>query len=196
MDGMARTCRQVGFITICTREKERYFGEIVDGGMVLSRTGVIADILWHQIPRNAPNVELGEFVVMPNHIHGILVLNKPNIANNPIDVTKHNDDPNSNHVETLHATSLRTENQQNPQEQKESKNKFMAGISPKSNSVSAIIRSYKSAVTKHANRLGLENAWQPRYHDHIIRNEEEFQRITNYIKTNPENWEKDKFYSR
>ncbi|MFZ6666158.1 hypothetical protein [Peijinzhouia sedimentorum] len=110
-------------------------------------------------------------------------------------VNKQNDDPNSSLVEMLHATSLRTENQQNPQEQKDSKNKFMAGISPKSNSVSAIIRSYQSAVTKHANRLGLENSWQPRYHDHIIRNEEEFQRITYYIKTNPENWEKDKFYS-
>ena len=71
----------------------------------------------------------------------------------------------------------------------------MADISPKSNSVSTIIRSYKSAVTKHANRLGLENGWQPRFHDHIIRNDVEYQRIANYINNNPAQWQEDKFYT-
>ncbi|MFZ6666161.1 hypothetical protein [Peijinzhouia sedimentorum] len=86
---------------------------------LIAAKGIIADILWHQIPRNAPNVELGEFVVMPNHIHGILILNKPNTTNNPIDVTKQNDDPNSNHVDTLHATYLRADYQQFGQIQKQ-----------------------------------------------------------------------------
>jgi putative transposase len=169
MDGMVRSCRH--FITICTHEKERYFGDIVDGGMVLSRTGVIADILWHQIPRNTPNVELGEYVIMPNHIHGILVLNKPALKD-------------STTVETGHALSL--------QRSKSIGTNRFQNIGK--NTVSSIVGSYKSAVTKHANRLGLENAWQPRYHDHIIRNKDEFQRISDYIKTNPENWEKDTFY--
>lgn len=70
----------------------------------------------------------------------------------------------------------------------------MAAISPKSNTVSSIIRSYKSAVTKYCNRLGLPFKWQSRYHDHIIRNDESFQRISEYIMNNPLNWREDKFY--
>lgn len=88
-------------------------------------------------------------------------------------------------VETLHASSLPPP---------PPKNKKMAKISPKADSVSAILRSYKSAITKHANRLGFENGWQTRFNDHIIRNDVEYQRIADYIATNPANWRDDKFY--
>ena len=71
---------------------------------------------------------------------------------------------------------------------------MMSNISPKSNSISTIIRSYKSAVTKHANRLGFDFGWQTRFYDHIVRNEKAFQNISNYIINNPANWDKDKFY--
>ncbi|MCD6366281.1 MAG: transposase [Bacteroidales bacterium] len=162
------------FITICTRHREHYFGEIVNTGhalypkkMQLSNIGVIADILWHEIKNHAKNIELGAFIVMPNHIHGILILND-NVA-----------------VETLHATSL-------PQPQ--NNNEFMANISPKSNSISTIIRSYKSAVTKHARRLGYDFGWQPRFYDHIIRNEKSFNTISNYIINNPSKWNDDNFF--
>ena len=160
------------FITICTQNREHYLGEIVNGQMQLSHIGVIADILWYQIPHHAQNVELGAFVVMPNHIHGILVLTETVDTNIPA-------------VEALHATSLPSTKQKNEQ---------MAMISPKSNSISTIVRSYKSAVTKHAHRLGFEFQWQTRFHDHVIRNDEAFQKITNYIISNPANWQDDKFY--
>ena len=160
------------FITICTQNREHYLGEIVNGQMQLSHIGVIADILWYQIPHHAQNVELGAFVVMPNHIHGILVLTETVDTNIPA-------------VETLHATSLPSTKQKNEQ---------MAMISPKSNSISTIVRSYKSAVTKHAHRLGFEFQWQTRFHDHVIRNDESFQKIINYIISNPANWQDDKFY--
>jgi REP element-mobilizing transposase RayT len=146
--------------------------------MHVSPLGAIADVLWHEIPNHAPFVELGDFVVMPNHIHGILILDKPDEVNE----MGGNPDP----VETLHATSLH-------HHQPHRKNEKMAAISPKSNSVSTIIRSYKSAVTKHANRLGLENGWQARFHDHIIRDDAEYQRISDYIIRNPQNWKNDKF---
>jgi hypothetical protein len=55
--------------------------------------------------------------------------------------------------------------------------------------------SYKSAVSKHAHRLGYEFVWQPKFHDHIIRDNTEYQRIFNYIVNNPANWKEDKFYS-
>jgi REP element-mobilizing transposase RayT len=174
------------FITICTQNREHFFGEIKNGKMILSHQGVIADILWHEIPNHSPFADLGDFVVMPNHIHGILILNKPGGDGGDVSV-----------VQTLHATSLQSQSQSQSQLQLQPplKNEKMATISPKSNSVSTIIRSYKSAVTKHANRLGFENGWQPRFHDHIIRNDAEYQRISNYIINNPDNWKDDKFYS-
>lgn len=71
----------------------------------------------------------------------------------------------------------------------------MASISPKSNSVSTIIRSYKSAVTKNAHRLGFDFEWQPRFYDHIIRDNQSFQTIQTYIIENPLKWFDDKFYN-
>jgi REP element-mobilizing transposase RayT len=70
----------------------------------------------------------------------------------------------------------------------------MAAISPKKDSLPSILRSYKSAVTKHANRLGFEFDWQSKYHDHIIRDEGAYQRIAQYIFNNPTKWKEDGFY--
>jgi hypothetical protein len=70
----------------------------------------------------------------------------------------------------------------------------MSKISPKSNSVSSIIGGYKSAVTKHAHRLGYDFDWQSRFYDHIIRDEKSYDRISNYIINNPAKWDNDKFY--
>lgn len=66
------------FITICTADRDHFFGEIKNGKMILSPTGVVADLVWHEITNHSKFVELGDFVVMPNHIHGILILDKPN----------------------------------------------------------------------------------------------------------------------
>ena len=65
------------FITICTQNRKHFFGDVADGKMNLSQTGVIVDILWYEIPNHSKFVKLGDFVVMPNHIHGILILDKP-----------------------------------------------------------------------------------------------------------------------
>jgi len=69
----------------------------------------------------------------------------------------------------------------------------MSNISPKPGSISTIIRSYKSIVTKHARKINPAFAWQPRFYDHIIRNDESYGRIRQYITENPKNWEKDRF---
>ena len=149
------------FITICTQDNIQFFGEVIDGEMCLSHVGVIADVFWYEIRNHAKNVQLGNFVVMPNHVHGILIINQ----DVKTDLTYSNPD-----------------------------NKTMASISPKQGSVSSTIRSYKSAVTRHARRLGYEFSWQPRFHDHIIRNENSFNQIVDYINTNPKRWKEDKFY--
>lgn len=178
------------FITICTKDRVHYFGKIENEKMILSNMGVIADLMWHEIKNHAKNIELGEFVVMPDHIHGVLILNGGDgmgIAGNAIA-----DGTGNVTEETLHATSLPS----SPQSPSPSSPSQMAKISPKSNSVSAIIRSYKSAVTKHGNRLRYEFAWQTRFYDHIIRNAQEFENIQNYIANNPMNWGKDKLLGK
>lgn len=180
------------FITICTQNREHFFGEINDGKMKLSHLGVIADILWQEIPNHAKYVDLGDFVVMPNHIHGILILDKPDGENDNLD----NDTDNV--VGTGHALSLRYLPSP-PAKSQQSSNPITIGQKRfqniGKNTISSIIGSYKSAVTKHANRLGLENGWQSRFHDHIIRDDAEYQRISDYIIANPDNWDNDKLNS-
>ena len=113
--------------------------------------------------------QLDEYVVMPNHVHGILILNGNRIGT----------------VGTTHALSLPPIPDAHAQSRFQNQGK---------NTLSSIIGSYKSAVSKHAHRLGFDFAWQSRFHDHIIRNEEEYQRIANYIRVNPANWKEDKFF--
>ncbi|MDZ7876385.1 MAG: transposase [Saprospiraceae bacterium] len=179
------------FITICTKNREYNFGEIKNGKMILSPCGVLADVFWHEILHHTEGVELGAFQVMPNHIHGILILNRDEfLPVLPESSAELSDTVVADTVETLHATSL-----QSPQSTESSEKKQkMSDISPNAGSVSTILRSYKSAVTKHANRLELPNGWQTRFHDHIIRNEAEYQRIDYYIENNVLNWEKDCFH--
>ncbi|MDX9881943.1 MAG: hypothetical protein RBS73_07735 [Prolixibacteraceae bacterium] len=165
------------FITICTKGREYYFGNVINGKMQLSKTGIIADILWHEIKNHATNIELGAFVVMPNHVHGILILNDN--GNNGInDHSKNEHNDNDDAVGATHAEKtigqIRFQNQGK-------------------NTISSIIGAYKSAVSKHAHRLGFGFGWQSRFHDHIIRDERSYQTISEYIINNPLKWDEDKF---
>ena len=152
------------FITICTKDRQYFFGESENGKMKLSTVGAIAQGFWYEIPKHFPFIELGEFVVMPNHIHGVLILNKNKFDENIIDAI--------NHVETLHC-NVSTEN----------KNDFYKKKSPKSGSISTIVRSYKSICTKHIHSAfpTLNFEWQTRFWDNIIRENEAFNTISQYI---------------
>jgi putative transposase len=158
----------VYFITICTKNKEFYFGDVANGEMQLSHLGLLADVFWQEIKSHANNVALGAFSVMPNHVHGVLIL--------------HGSD--DDYVETAPALSLTANKQTIGQKRFQNQGK---------NTVSSIIGSYKSAVTKHANRLEYPFGWQARFHDHIIRDENSFQTISNYIITNAQKWKEDRF---
>jgi len=167
------------FITICTANREHYFGKIIDGKMHLSNIGVLADVFWYEIKNHTKNMVLHQFVVMPNHIHGILEIVK-NIGNND---NVGNDVDGRDVACNVPTTTTETK----------TKNEQMSKISPKSGTIGRIIGSYKGAVTKHANRLELQFNWQSRFYDHIIRNERSLERIQSYIINNPTNWVKDKF---
>ncbi len=161
------------FITINTGNRKHFFGEIINSEMQLSPIGEYAENFWMEIPKHFPFVELGNFVVMPNHTHGILIIN------------------NTDSVISLH----RNEMDKSLQCNYSTTNQYYSDISPKSGSISTIIRSYKSVVSKHARLLNPEFNWQPKFHDHVIRNSESFERIQNYIENNPSNWKEDKFYT-
>ncbi|MFN9353748.1 MAG: transposase [Chitinophagales bacterium] len=175
------------FITICTKNRIHYFGEIVDRKMILNVIGNLAHEYWQEIPNHFSYIELANFVVMPNHIHGILIIYKN--TDNGYDRTLQVDIPS---VETLQGFSVET--LQCNVSTDTVKNQKMAEISPKSGTISSIIRSYKSIVTKHARYIKPEFEWQSRFHDHIIRNEPSFNNIQNYIENNPANWKQDNFF--
>jgi len=140
--------------------------------MNLSEAGCLAGVLWYEIKNHAKNIELGEFVVMPNHIHGVLILNGNNNRNN--------DD--GHNVETRHALSLQAPESTIGKQRFQNQGK---------NSISSIVGGYKSALTKHAGRLGFQFAWQSRFWEHIIRDEAEYHRIEEYIVDNPKRWAMD-----
>ena len=115
-----------------------------------------------------------------------------NVSGNINDDADINTDDNAdNNIETRHALSL-----QQPQNQIKKTIGQKRFQNQGKNTVSSIFGSYKSAVTKHAHRLGYDFEWQVKFYDHIIRDEKSYHRIKNYIKNNPKNWEDDKFYTK
>lgn len=163
------------FITICTQERKPFFGEVQHGEMVLTDEGQIAHDYWLEIAQHWPHVVLGEFVVMPNHVHGIIALEEtgPSVLNQNLQVPENAGKAG----EVL------------------GKNEFMASLSPKAGSISRIIGDYKSACTKKIRSLGTEPfGWQPRFHDRIIRNQRELVHIENYIIDNPRKWQEDQCF--
>ena len=172
------------FITICTKNKEEYFGEIIDGKMILSPLGIIADILWCEIKNHSKNMQLDAFVVMPNHIHRIIILSDNIVGTetkSTTEVTRRVED------ETRHALSLREQQQYSTIGQQRFQNQGK-------NSISSIIGSYKSAVSRHAHRLGFDFEWQNKFYDNIIRDDQSYREIIDYVENNPQKWEDDRFF--
>jgi REP element-mobilizing transposase RayT len=174
------------FITICTAKRQNYFGEIINAETHLSEIGKKVYECWYNIPNHFPHFYLDEFIIMPNHIHGIVLIEKPYIDNGK----------GFNVVETRHALSLRkTDTGLSKPDTEESKQPHPRFRNPGKNTISSMIGSFKSAVTKYCNENRLLFGWQSRFHDHIIKDNDEFHRIRNYIMNNPANWEADKFFS-
>ena len=155
------------FITICTKNREHFFGEIVNNEMKKNNIGELAEKEWTKSITLRPdmNIELGLFVIMPNHLHGIII-----IGDNQFNKQSPLQDG-----QTLQQKSI---------------NKF----GPQTKNLSSIIRGFKSSVTIQARNI-TRFAWQPLYHEHIIRNNKNFDEIQQYIFNNPNHWKEDKFYS-
>jgi len=179
------------FVTICTAGREHYFGEIIPVEtrliasphtaaskleMQLTVLGQIAHQNWIEIPCHFPFIKLDVFVVMPNHVHGILVIDKPNHR-----VSDKNDAKNLSDAINRVSTG-----------------KCPGGITGKNNpmlsdNLSRAIRWYKGKTTFQCRSVHADFAWQTRFHDHIIRDEKEYWKIREYILNNPKRWDEDKY---
>jgi putative transposase len=185
------------FITICCENRICRFGKIIVGAglapalkMVLNEYGQIAYNEWLKLPERFANFELDVFQIMPNHIHGIIVLN--DIDGSTVGATlavAQNIDQND-----AHNNAVAQNDDFNITDKR-------AGASP-APTVGDIVGAYKSLVAnecleifKSENKI-MGKWWQRNYHEHIIRDEQSYQRISEYIINNPAKWTDDKFYNQ
>ncbi|MNJ97712.1 hypothetical protein D3C87_154650 [compost metagenome] len=162
------------FITINCQDRAHRFGKIVNGQMLLNDAGRQAQICWLAIPQHFTNVVLHEFVVMPNHIHGIVEISAPTVR--------------ANH----HLPNHTSANDVSPHHTRANNDLPLRGTS---NTIGSMVRGFKIGVTKwFIANYNIKNIWQRNYYEHIIRDENAYHNISNYIENNPLNWEKDKFH--
>jgi REP-associated tyrosine transposase len=139
------------YVTICTKDMRCWLGKVKNESVVHNKIGMIVKKYFEDIPVHFNFAETDYHIVMPNHVHGIIIINPS--------------------VETGHAPSLRKPTLGN------------------------IVGNFKSAVTRWSHKNDHPYfAWQPRFYDHIIRNEHDLYRIRKYIENNPLKWELDKYY--
>ena len=173
------------FVTFCTKKRELYFGDVVDGKMELSEIGKWALTQIEQtVVIRQNDVEIPMYVVMPNHIHLIVVFNGVSPCRDASNASASN-------VSVSNASGLEII-KPNISDARGASLQF----GPQSGNLSSVVRGIKSAVTKYAIEHDIPFAWQSRYHDHIIRNQMEMNRIADYIENNPLRWELDRFYKK
>lgn len=155
------------FVTICTKGRVHCFGDVHRGIMGLYEIGVVVHAFWQDIPNHFEDAVLDEFVIMPNHVHGILFLNgdKPDCCRGAI-----------NRAPTVGQGGV-------------------TGIhNPMGKgTLGEIIRWFKGRASFEIHKQhDLSFAWQRSFNDRVIRNENELNRIRQYIRDNPRNWDQDK----
>lgn len=164
------------YVTIVTWGRECLFGKIIDGEMRLSKYGEIIQKWWDEIPVHFLNVELGAFVIMPNHVHGIIFI----IDDRRGEVLSPRDHPNNN-IQDEYVDGNNNQGRETPPLRKPT--------------LGQIVAYFKYQSTKEMNKIETENSitkfWQRSYYEHIIRNEKELQQKTDYIMDNPSQWDED-----
>ena len=173
------------YVTVCTADRRCVFGEIVDGQMHRNEWGDIAHEEWYRTAKLRPEVELDAFVVMPNHLHGIIKIGaiprtgdpsgRPYLPGRPHD---DNELPPGRPSGSPVRTAARR-----------------PAHGPEAGSIGAIVGQVKSVVRKRINRIPgaqRETVWHRNYYEHVIRDEKDLFRIREYILNNPLTWSKDR----
>lgn len=138
-------------MTICTRDKEHFFGRIIDGAMIFTEIGRFANQALETLDSHYSYVEVPMYVVMPNHIHAIIL------------IRERTDAPGC--------------------------------IPTKRTALGVVVGGYKQSVTMYARRNRIDFGWQMRYHDHIIRGDNDGNKIAEYIENNVARWDSDCYNS-
>jgi putative transposase len=157
------------FVTSCVKDKICCFGTVNNGEMQLNEYGRIAEQQWHWLQEQYPYVILHAFVVMPNHVHGILEIDSSFVGTG------------------RDLSTLERSNETNA----------LSMSAQKIKSLPELMGAYKTTSSKLIRSAGLTGfEWQRSFHDHIIRSDEAYGKIKDYILGNPERWADDIFYER
>lgn len=173
------------YITSCVQDMRRCLGSVHNGEMILNQYGLIAERQWRWLADQYPYVLLHEFIIMPNHMHGILEIDANGVEKEEDELIpeREKEEGKEEEKENKMLPIVRTARELSvPQQQIKIK------------SLSQLIGAFKTTSSKQIHLAGLSDfKWKRSFHDRIIRNESEFVRISNYIKANPEKWGRDRF---
>jgi putative transposase len=172
LDGFDYSSSRHYYVTICVKDRIHSFGKIENKSMQLSPNGIIALEQWHWLGNQFPYIDLISFIIMPNHVHGIIFINSEYYKNiiPGTDINNRNGDGcvGNGRDHSLHKIKPLTE----------------------------LIGAYKTTVSKRIHLAGdLDFKWQKSYYDHIIRDKQSLDRIKKYIETNEANWKDDIFHN-
>ena len=160
------------FVTVTVKNPDCVFGKIVNAKAVLNNAGKVVQRCWLDIPNYFSNSQLDEFIIMPNHVHGIIIIMHKN------DTRVHEG------VQDVEPLRINSQSIGHP-----GKNKYQKIIP---GSIGSIIRGFKIGVTKWYRRnTDIHTVWQRNFYEHIIRNEDDLNRIREYIINNPLKWKLD-----
>ena len=170
------------YVTLCTQDRACFFGEVVDTDMHLNDAGRLVSDAWRALPDRFPPIVLDAFVIMPNHIHGVVVITGDNTPVNDKDVVGAGLVPAHDVVPAHDGSIVRATTRVAP-------------------TLGDVIGAYKSVVTvqyaRAVNTRGWprfrKRLWQRNYHEHVIRNAESLNRIRRYILDNPQHWHEDRY---
>jgi REP element-mobilizing transposase RayT len=182
------------FITICTSERLHYFGEINNGDIILNALGQKLDELIGKIKIHNPYCEIPLYQIMPNHVHLIVCIDGRDAAcrDAACHVSTENAEINAKRDAACHVST----NGNGTNNKRTVKNEKMRDIAEECGLLSTAMGGLKSALTKYANLNKIKFGWQTRFHDHIIRSQEEMNMIATYIENNVTTWENDKFHTK
>ncbi len=178
LKGYDYSCADLYFITICTKNRECLFGYVENTKMILSDGGDATRKCWQDIPKHYPDTKLHEYIVMPNHLHGIIQITNENVGVQKFepfhDKIPQDDFPQNNHPRKI--------------------NQYQKVI-PRS--IGSIARGFKIGVTKwFRQNTAIYNVWQRGFYEHIIRNNQSYCKISEYINNNLLTWQQDRYYVR
>jgi putative transposase len=179
------------FVTICTQDRLRLFGDIADGEMTLNDAGCMVRATWDEIPAHYCGIEIDQFTVMPNHIHGIIKL----VGAGPRACPDPQARASTNPVGATPRGCPTSQGQ--PQVAGQAQ-----GPAPTDLSLSDVVHRFKTMTTKKYTDGVKQNGWQAfpaklwqrNYYEHIIRNEVAYLKIVEYIQTNSQRWEEDTYH--